>query len=121
MTEEIGFRPHLNPNAPPRMHIDITPCICGAFDGYVPCKDIKFTGTAGSHPVLEAATGVIHMTSVVVTQDEEGWFKVICAECNRTSAMASADMNEAIRLWNEEIADLKRQKLYEASPVSHTE
>ena len=95
MTDLLGFSPRLNRNALPAEHIPITPCTCGAFDGYVPCKDIHIDG----RPL---GNGMMHMTSVVVTQDPEGWLRVICAECGRKSKLASADMNGAIRLWNEE-------------------
>jgi hypothetical protein len=98
---EIGFRPNLKPGLGPQLHDDINPCTCGAFDGWVPVKDIQLIYPNGNkHNLSENA--MMHMTSVVVTQDEEGWFSVICAECGRESSLKSSSMNGAIKIWNEE-------------------
>jgi len=97
MPNEIGFRPNLQPDGPPQEHIKINPCICGAFDGMVPLKDIRITTQSGEQHSF-AGEAMMHMTSVVVTQDKEGWYYVVCAECGRESSIKCASMNGAIQL-----------------------
>jgi hypothetical protein len=104
MMTELGFSPKLNPNAPPQFHDYIFGCICGAVHGNFHCDDPRFNG------VKIANSGMMHVSSTVVTQDEEGWFRVICAECGRESKIASADMNGAIRLWNQEMYNEQSSK-----------
>ena len=76
----LSHIPHLNPNQPPKCYPHINKCIkCDAVYG---------------------ERNGISWTSCVLTQDSEGWFRVICAECGN-EGMGAASGETAIKLWNE--------------------
>ncbi len=77
---DLNFRPHLNPSSPPKFHSEINRCDCGAK---------QWTDESG-----------IFQTSVVLIQDDEGWFRVICAKCYK-EGISAASGETAIKLWNE--------------------
>lgn len=92
MINEISFRPHLTPNSPPKFYNEINRCM--------KCN--------GIHEYVKTENGIMHMSCVVLTQDEEGWFQVICAECGNEGIKAASG-ETAINHWNEQnkIMELK--------------
>jgi hypothetical protein len=75
-------------------------------------KNIKFNGTDATPKLNPDRSPGFHIpinncekcksSNVLSVQDMEGWFCVICLECNRESTIKSADMNSSIRHWNDE-------------------
>ena len=81
MSTDISHIPHLTPNQPPKWYPDIHKCIkCDARYGF--------------------DNNGMFWTSCVLTQDGEGWFRVICAECGN-EGMGAASGEAAIKLWND--------------------
>ena len=79
--DTLLHRPHLTPDQPPKWYPDIHKCIkCDARYGF--------------------DNNGMFWTSCVLTQDSEGWFRVICAECGN-EGMGAASGETAIKLWNE--------------------
>ena len=101
--QSLSHIPELKPDGLPHFHNDINPCLCGAFDGYIPLKDIHYS--EHSIPPMPkhslSPDTVMHMTSVVLTQDKEGWYQVICAECGKEGIKAASG-NTAIEHWNDD-------------------
>jgi hypothetical protein len=98
--KSISHIPHLKPDGLPQFYNDINPCLCGACDGYVAVGEISFTTQEG-HKFNNTGPGLMHMTSVVLTQDKEGWYQVICAECGKEGIKAASG-NTAIEYWNDD-------------------
>jgi len=100
--QSLSHIPNLKPDGNPQFHNDINPCDCGAFDGYIPLKDVRIDGSDVSKPKHSLSSNVLmHMTSVVLTQDNEGWYQVICAECGKEGIKAASG-NTAIEYWNDD-------------------
>jgi len=73
-------------------------------------EDIKGCPYCKNKSYFDCSSGVsIHMSSCVLTQTDEGWFRVCCANCHACQNISYATPHSAVIAWNAEfdIADTK--------------
>lgn len=96
----MATKPRVNPDTPPQWYPDIGQCPkCGAKAIEMECNDVQITFEDG-RDLPFSSSGVMRMHSCVLTNNDEGWYWVICGNCGFEGPIAS-DGYAAVRLFNE--------------------